>query len=267
MKYLFILSLLSISGYGQPNCNVFKFENNEHCYEACMIASEASIYQGSKESQVQFDSAIALCPGFDYAYMEKSIPYLKRGDFITWKKLIDKAVELNPSAHLGYRGWCRYQFLRDYKGAIRDFEELESLIGHEIGYSQNGDYHLNIAKALCYKALGMKQRAINIIEDQLSTKDYLPMPYDYLHLGVLKLDVGDADGAIAILKKQIAYNDYLAETYYYLALASKRLCNKGDFEEYISKAKTFYIKRHKITDPYTHPMDKIFLADIEKEVF
>jgi tetratricopeptide (TPR) repeat protein len=266
IKYLLVLIPFSIPGYSQPNCNVYKFENNQKCYDACVIATEAEKYQGLKKSQIQFDKAIELCPQFDYAYFEKSVPYLKRGDFITWKKLIDKAVELNPTGHLGYRGWCRYQFLRDYKGAIRDLEELDSMVGYDIGYSQNGDYHLNIAKALCYKALGMKQKAISIIEDQLSAKDYSAMPYDYLHLGVLKLEIGDVNGAIENLKKQIAYNDFLAESYFYLGLAYKKRGDKNEYLRNMNKAKLFYLKGYKRTDPYTHPMDKVYLADIERKL-
>lgn len=144
--------------------------NNQPCYEACVTATEGEAGQGTKASQLQFDKAIELCPSFDYAYFEKAVPYLKRGDFITWRKLIDKAVELNPTGHLGYRGWCKYQFIRDYRGAIRDLEKLDSLTSFDIGYSINGDYQLNIAKALCYKALGQKTKAIEIIENQITQK-------------------------------------------------------------------------------------------------
>src|SRR4051812_11845421 len=131
-KLLFVLVTISQQTCSQPNCNVYKLENNPSCYEACLIATEAEAGQGSKASQLQFDKAIELCPGFDYAYFEKSVPYLKRGDFISWKKLIDKAVELNPTGYLAYRGWCRYQFVRDYRGAIADLERLDSLVSYDI---------------------------------------------------------------------------------------------------------------------------------------
>ena len=213
----FVLTFIILKfGYSQPNCNIFKMDDNQVCYEACIIATEKTEWQGTKSSQQQFDKAIELCPSLDYAYREKSVPYLKRGDFATWKKLIDKAVDLNPTLHLGARGWCKYQFLRDYQGAIMDFEQLELLTSSDIGYSVNGDYHLKIAKALCYKALGQKNVAIEIIESQLAQNNYTAMPYDFLHLGVLKMETGDAAGAIEYLNKSIAYNDFLAEAHYYL---------------------------------------------------
>ncbi|WP_321538873.1 tetratricopeptide repeat protein [Flavobacterium piscinae] len=82
-------------------------------------------YQFSKEYQSILNESLKIDSTFDYAYWAKSIAYLKSGDFITWKKLIDKAVDLNPVEYLGYRGWCRYQFFRDYEGAINDIEALE----------------------------------------------------------------------------------------------------------------------------------------------
>jgi tetratricopeptide (TPR) repeat protein len=265
--FLFVAFMIcSINTYSQPNCNVYKMNNNLPCYEACVTATEGEAGQGTKASQLQFDKAIELCPSFDYAYFEKAVPYLKRGEFIAWKKLIDKAVALNPTGHLGYRGWCRYQFVRDYKGAIKDLEKLDSLLTHDIGYSMNGDYQLNVAKALCYKALGQKKKAIEIIETQLAQKGYSPMTYDYLHLGVLKMENGDTDGGIEYLKKSIAFNDYLAEPYYYLGLIYKSQNLTKEFKENMEKAKTYYLKGYKRFDPYTHPMDKIYLADIEKEL-
>jgi tetratricopeptide (TPR) repeat protein len=198
--------------------------------------------------------------------MEKSVPYLKRGDFITWKKLIDKAVELNPMGHLGYRGWCRYQFLRDYRGAIDDFDRLDSMTNFDIGYSQNGDYQLTIAKALCHKALGERKKAIELIETQLKAKDYTAFPYDYLHLGVLKMEIQDIDGAIEALGKSIQLNDYLAEPYYYLGLIYKKQNRMTEFRENMEKSKSYYLKGYKRFDPYTHPMDKIYFENIESEL-
>lgn len=264
--FIFVLLLTPFNAFSQYNCNIFKMNNDQPCYEACLAAIEAEPGQGKRSSQMLFDKAIELCPTFDYPYFEKSVPYIKRGDFITWKKLIDKAVELNPKGHLGYRGWCKFQFLRDYKGAIRDFEKLDSILNYDIGYSMNGNYQLNIVKGLCYKAIGQKDKAIEVIEKQLSEEGYAAMTYDYFHLGVLKMEAGDTSGAIAYLRKSISINDYLAEPYYYLGLIYKKQNLTKEFKDNIKKAKAYYLKGYKLFDPYTNPVDKIYLADIEKEL-
>jgi tetratricopeptide (TPR) repeat protein len=264
----FTIFLLAIPlvGLSKPNCNIYKMEGNQKCYEACLLATTGSSKQGTRESQIRFDNAITLCPNLEYAFVEKSVPYLKRGYYIEWKKIIDKAVKLNPIGQLGYRGWCRYQFLRDYLGAIDDFEKLDSMTQFDIGYSRNGDYHLNVVKALCYKALGENKRSIEIIEKQLSENGYSPMPYDYLHLGVLKFEIEDFDGAIQYFEKSILYNDYLAEPYYYLGLIYKKLNKRTEFIDNMQKAKKYYLKGYKIFDPYSDPIDKVYLADIENEL-
>ena len=92
------------------------------------------------------------------------------------------------------------------------------------------------------------------------------MPYDYLHLGVLKMETGDSDGAKEYLKKSIAFNDYLAEPYYYLGLIYRKQNMTKQAQENMEKAKTYYLKGYKRFDPYTHPMDKVYLADIESEL-
>lgn len=257
---IFKVILLSV-----PNCYIFQEDDN--CYNACKEAEEAVRYpQGSYMSQKHFDKSIELCPTFAYAYMEKAVPYLKNGDFITWKKLIDKAVELKPLEYLGYRGWCRYQFLKDYSGAIADIEQLEALSKYDIGYSQNGDYHLIIAKALAYKGMGDKNKAISLIEGQLAKPDYSPKSYDYFHLGVLQLETGDLAGAVASLKKQIEVNDYMAETYFYLAIAAKRENSLTDYIKFLHKAKTFYEAGKFRTDSYVETADKVYYADIMAEM-
>ena len=92
------------------------------------------------------------------------------------------------------------------------------------------------------------------------------MLYDYLHLGVLKLETADYNGAIAALNKEVQTNDYLAETYYYLALAYKKINDKERYEKNLNKAKAFYDEGKKMTDPYVEQMDKIYLSDIELEM-
>jgi len=265
MKYLaLIIALmgLPLSGWAQ-NCNAFLYMKDTLQYEACVIAEERDgHYQYSRAFQEALDKAIEKCPYFSYAYLHKSVAYLKSGDFITWKILMDKAVELNTKENLGYRGWCRYQFFRDYRGAITDIERLDSLISYDIGHSAGGEYHLHIARALCYKALGNKEKAMEIIETQLSAPDYNIGLFDHMHLGVLYLETGQYQRAIECFHRQSAYNE-LAENQYYLGLAYKSLAEETRYRECLQQAKRLYLSGRIMRDSYTELMDKIYLADIE----
>ena len=269
MKYfIIIVSFLWYSISLAQNCDAYKYYGDTLKYEACKVAKKrAGHYQFSKEYQIALDESLEIDPTFDHAYWAKSIAYLKSGDFVTWKKLIDKAVKYNPEEHLGYRGWCRYQFFRDYKGAIKDIEKLDSLVDYDIGQSQNGTYHLNIAKGLCYKAIGKKQKAIDIIENQikLNEDENFTGVYDYLHLGVLYLETEHFEKAIESFNKQSQITE-LAENQYYLALTYKRLGNRNEYKVILEQAKELYVEGRKMSDPYSNPMDKIYLENIKNEL-
>ena len=267
IQYLLLFFILQTPDtQAQINCNIYKWAGDTTCYRACQLYENAShTRQGSRISQIMYDSVIAVCPSFDMAYMEKAVPYLKRGDFATWRIWIDKAVALNPKEHLGYRGWCRYQFLRDYTGALADLEQLEKIKQPDIGYSVNGDYHLMIAKALCYKGLGQKEKAIQTIETQLAVPGYDPGYYDYLHLAVLKIETGNPQAAIPVLEKQVTLSAGFAETYYYLALAYKQIGgHRPEMLENLAQAQKLYQDARHRTDPYDNPDDRIYREGIER---
>ena len=262
----FGLFLVGLGVYSQPNCEAFKLLGKNLRYKACIKAEDRrGHYQFSKEYQEALDSALEIDPTFAYAYQAKSFAYLKSGDFLQWKYLIDKAVEYDPEGYLGYRGWCRYQFFRDYEGAIQDIERLDELVDHEIGFSANGDYQLHIARALCYKGIGEPHKAIEIIEDQLKEESHFLGVYDYLHLGVLYLETREYEKAIEAFKKQEKEND-LAENRFYAALAYKELKNENEYILNLEVAKKKYLSSSRMFDPYVEQMDKIFLEDIEKEL-
>ncbi|ASW75480.1 hypothetical protein IQ37_02880 [Chryseobacterium piperi] len=260
----YCLSLLVFVVYvnlqSQVNCNTIE---GEDCKKACEIYNSLeSVGQGDRKSQEGFDTAIELCPTFSNVYKEKSVPYLKSGDFITWKIWIDKAVNLEPKMHLGYRGWCKYQFLRDYKGAIADIEALEKMYptGY-LGYSSNGDYELHIVKGLCYSALGGKEKAISIIENQLSKKDHNIGFYDYYQLGVIYFETGKYDKALENFERQSKENDF-AENIYFKSKVSK-VRNK-DYLDLKKLALATYDQGKTMKDGYTHHFNKVYRKEIEE---
>lgn len=265
MKFviIFFASLIFSHLHSQPNCNAFKYYGDTLQYRACKMVEKIDDkhYQFSKEFQQAYDRAIEICPHFAYAYKEKSVAYLKSGDFINWKILIDKAVYYNKKDNLGYRGWCRYQFFKDYKGAIADFEELEKLV-KDIGYAANGDYHLQIAKAICYSALGQKEKAIEIIEHQLFQKDYPPGWFDYYQLGVTYFEIKDYSNAMKAFQKQSEIHP-LAENLYYISKVYMMLNNSQESEKNRKQAIELYKKSNYMKDDYTHHFNKVYFSEIE----
>ena len=259
-KYFLSIFILVIytNLQAQVNCNSIEGEN---CKKACEIFNHDSGSQGSQQSQENLDKAIVLCPSFSDAYMEKSVPYLKRGDFVTWKKLIDKAVELDPANQLGYRGWCKLQFLRDYEGAIEDFDQLEKYRPENLGYSKNGNYNLYVAKAICYSALNQKEKAIKILENLFKTKNYNFGLYDYYQLGVTYFELTQYDKALENFEKQSKIYDFAENIYFKSKVAKIR--NK-DYLDLKKMALKSYDEGKTMKDGYTHHFNKVYRAEIEE---
>jgi len=247
----------------QPNCLYFKMQGDTLKYDACKKSQEIKYhYQFSKEFQMILDEAIEIDPKFDFPYRQKSVAYLKSGDFVTWRSLIDKAVELNPTEHLGPRAWCRFNWFDDFRGAIEDIELLDSLMENDIGGTTNGIYHLHVVRALAYKSLGDYNKAESIFIDLMKSKDYYLGNYDYYHLGVLKYLKGEYIEAISFFSKQKEYNN-LAENMYYMALCHSKLKEpKERIKTYLQDALNMYASGNHIEEDYNDNKDKIYKADI-----
>ncbi|MGL6127023.1 tetratricopeptide repeat protein [Chryseobacterium artocarpi] len=254
----FLLLIVYTNTIAQVNCNAIE---GEDCKKACELYNQASDLQGFRESQEGFDRAIELCPDFSNAYMEKAVPYLKNGDFATWKILIDKAVTLNPKMHLGYRGWCKFQFLGDYKGAIQDLEEFRKYYPEDLGRSLNGDYHLDVVKAMSYSALGQKEKAVGIIERLLATNGYVKGMFDHYQLGVTYFEQGKYDKALENFEKQSKEYDF-AENIYFKSKVSK-IRNK-DYLDLKMLALQTYDDGKIMKDVYTHHFNKVYRKQIEE---
>ncbi|SFN73527.1 Tetratricopeptide repeat-containing protein [Chryseobacterium oleae] len=253
----FLMLIVYTNTIAQVNCNAVEGEN---CKKACELYNWASDRQGSRESQEAFDKAIGLCPDFSNSYMEKAVPYLKNGDFVTWKVLIDKAVAVDPKMHLGYRGWCKFQFLRDYNGAVQDLEALKKYYPEDLGRSLNGDYHLEVVKAMAYSALGQKEKSAAIIEKALLSKGYFKGMYDHYQLGVTYFELGRYDKASENFEKQSKEYDF-AENIYFKSKVSK-IRNK-DYLDLKTLALRTYDEGKTMKDVYTHHFNKVYRKQIE----
>jgi len=259
-----VIVVIICSSYGPPNCNLYK--DDKECYEACIEAEKAVMHgQGSKASQEHFDKSIQHCPSFDYSYYEKAVPYAKRGLMREWKIMIDKAVELDPKEHLSNRGWYHFFFMHNYEAAIKDIERLDEMLDYDIGTTGDGTYHLNVMKALCWKGLGERQKAIEILTAQLNNKNHDAGLYDYLHLGVLYLENKEYELALQNLDNQIEVND-LSEIYYYKAMCLKQLNKVDEYKANLKKSLEYYEKDKSMSDPYRQLIDEIYRSDIENEM-
>jgi tetratricopeptide (TPR) repeat protein len=265
MKYLILLCFPCFS-FSQQNCNIFLWQGDTAQYKACKIGEETSgrYYQFHRKYQEAYDEALAICPYYAAGYASKSTAYLKSGDFVTWKVLMDKAVAYDAVNQLGYRGWCRYQFFRDYRGAIADIERLDSMKTGDIGYGVNGDYHLHIARGICYSAIGEKRKAIEVFEVQLAQADHFLGNFDHYQLGVTYLQIGDTEAAAAQFEKQRIHYDF-AENAYWRAQMAKRKNDSAQFQILRTLAIQLHSEGKKLNDPYTYHFNHVYYSDLTAE--
>lgn len=243
MKRLaFFTVLLAAQGvWAQINPNVLP--QTEACRTAYQLwrFEEDSLWHGSHLSQKYLDSAIALCPEFAEAWREKGEAFLRRGDYAIWKKCMDKAVDLQPNLYLGYRGWCRFVFLRDYRGAIRDLTRLDTLVNFE--YIPEQDMNICSIIGLCYLALGDYPKSRSYLNRSLGKEnqngelvDRAGM-HDYLYRGILKMKTQDYTGALTDFDEQMRRYETYADAYYYKALVLLKQKKKTEARTLLYKAR------------------------------
>lgn len=255
-----LLILFWFSAHASPNCELLK--DNPSCYKACLMAESAlSFGQGNVKFQQYLLKSIELCPDFAYAYFELSIPYAKRGLINEWHNLINRAVQLDPKQYLGWRAWYHWFFMRNYNRAIADIDSLRVIVNYDIGVTGDGLYHLLFLKALCYKGLGENEKAIAAIIECMQKKDYNVGIYDYLHLGVLYLEVGNIDKAILALENQNQHNE-VSEAFFYLAQAYQKIGQKSKSLLLLDTALKKYDTHRSMHNPYIQLDDKIYRSDI-----
>ena len=265
-RLLLLLLLFGIVARAQTNCNAYKDQPHRL---ACQYYQEAiNFNQGSKRSQELFIASLKACPTFAPTLHEMSVPYLKRGDFFTWKQLIDQAVASDPDAFLGDRGWCLFKFLRDYKMAFADLTLLYKRTNGNPGYSGDGDYDLRIIMGLCKRAMGENKAAIVLFNECISEheKQQTTGLFDYLHRGITFFKMKNYTQALVDFQFEIKKYEKLADTYYYMGLTYAELGQKQQAIAAYRKAKELFNTGYHRNDPYCEEPDQVYLSDVDNKL-
>jgi len=234
-----IIILLFFGAQGlmaQGDCSALPERSNERL--ACEYGRKAITFkQGSKQSQILFDSAIALNPKYAWAYYEKSVPFFKRGLLSEGIQLLNKAVDLDPLSYLTYRAYWFYQ----HKSFAYCRNDLEAFYAMEGSYPENtpgGAMDMRLILAITYVQLGANEKGIELINETINSypsEDYLG-PYDYHALGAAYFKNGQYAEARAVLLESIKRNEQFADSYYYLAAAAEQLGDLKDAKYYINES-------------------------------
>lgn len=253
MKNILFISVfgLSIGIFSQGNCSLYLKESNE--YKACELAYKALKHrQGSKKSQILFDSIIKLNPKYAWAYREKSVPYFKRGFVLKGLELLNKAVDLEPNNYLCYRAYWYFQN-RNYKLSIRDLERYYSLPNsYPNELTPGGDMDMKFLLGMAYAKLGNLEKGISVVKNCIANyknKSEVGL-VDYHILGMLYYKNKENIKAIKFLKNQLEINKDYADTYYYLGLAYKKMSRFKKAKEQFEKALAKFNDEYQMKNGY-----------------
>lgn len=245
-KTHFVLMVLMLTAFGskisaQGNCEAMAEGSKEQ--RACHYGTRAIEFkQGSRESLLLFDSAIAVNPDYAWAYYEKSITFLKRGHLTKGMRLLNKAVELDPLSYLTYRAYWFFQ----HKSFAYCQADLERFYAMEDSYQQNtpgGALDMRIVLGITHAHTGAVPKAIELVNTVITSypsEDYAG-PYDFHTLGVLYLKNGQHTEAREALLKSLNRNEQFADTYYYLALVAEQAGGTAEAINYLNEALLRYV--------------------------
>lgn len=215
--------------------------------------------QGIGLSQAIFSVLNWQYPNYSDPYFERSVPYNKRGDYATGFHYLDQAVDLEPQKHLGYRGYMKLRFLRDYEAALLDFDRLDSLTpdvadapwGEDIDFLR-GESHFglkNYQKALAH----FEQSVLNQGKDWADVQTFV-------YQGLCNHELGNYEEAILSFQKALEQFENTCEAHFGLARAYLQLGDTAQAMVHLRRAKDNIA--YKRDDPYKEYLNEIYLQDI-----
>jgi tetratricopeptide (TPR) repeat protein len=193
------------------------------------------------KGQAVADTALVIDPTNAYMWQQKAMPHLKNGDFPTWIQFINKAVELNPERYLGYRGFCKTMFMKDYENALLDFENLQKRRPNTPLFEM--DHTIDFFKSLCHLELGNLEKAKEFMEKsikwQLDNKGLDWTHYvDLFYLGVIYFDMNDVEKAEKYINMSLVkYADFPDALYYKALILQKQNKNRDALSQLDALAK------------------------------
>jgi len=221
--------------------------------------SFASHLQGVSLSQSMFEILKYQYPENDQVYFEQSVPYNKRGYYEKGFQLLDKAVEIDPKMHLGYRGYMKLRFLRDFKGALKDFNKLDSLTPNVIDTPWGED--IDFLRGEAY--FGLENYEKSIIHFKRSIENQGEGWADiqaFVYTGISEYELGNLEKAKEYFEKALNQSKYTVEAHLGLAKLYKENGNLEKSEAHLDKAQKYF--SYKRNDSYNEYLNEVYKSEI-----
>jgi tetratricopeptide (TPR) repeat protein len=180
---------------------------------------------------------------------------LQRSCFI----YLNKAVELKPTLHLGYRGWIRLRKIRDYDKALADFDRLDSLTPNFLDAPWGED--IDFLRGECYFGKKDYQKAIDFFNSNIKNhkKDWVDI-HTFVYLGLCEYELENYEKAISEFQRALKQYEFTPESYFGIAKAYKKLGKIEKAKENILIAEKNIV--YKRNDIYNEFLNEIYLSEI-----
>lgn len=228
--------------------------------------------RGSPQNMRLLEKAIRINPSNDLAHYELSIPYLNSGLYEKWNVHISRAIELNPQAWQGWRGYYKLFYLRDYGGALVDLDATDTLTVNQTDYAQN--MSVDYLRGLSYLGLNNLVKAqeyfnLYIENERESVGEKFINENAFLYLGIIENKKANYDEAIQYFERATQFEQGLADVYYHKAKALMHLKMPGEARAQLNIAREKY-EEEKFLRGYMYEMpEQIYhssLVILEKKI-
>lgn len=211
---LFLLSVLFIPSANADTSDVYR----DSIFAKYMKRGAWQKPLFSKERIEWTDSALKYLPHDAYLWQQRSMPFIKQMKYEVSIQYMDSAVKYDWDMYIGYRGFLKCVFQKDYAGALNDLRLAKA--AHPEG--EEMDHPYDYWMALCY--LQLCQYDSSEIRMRYCVDKDKAVGHDwgnYLHtfyLGVVQFELGKFDDAIANFDLTLERHKLFADAKYYKAL-------------------------------------------------
>lgn len=220
---------------------------------------------GSSENMRLLEKALRINPSNDQAHFDLSLPYLYNGIYDKYHEHISKAIELNPQAWQGFRGYHKLFYLRDFGGALVDLDATDSLTIDQTDFAQN--MSVDYMRAICYYGLSNLEKSkeyfeIFIEKERSAVGESFIDENAFLFLGMIENKKGDYDQALNYFDRAVKYENGQADVHYHRAYSLQMLDNLDEAQREIEKAKSLYEEGKYLRGYNYETIGQIYLSDI-----
>jgi len=225
------------------------------------------IAKGSPQNMRLLEKALRLNPLNDQAHYELSIPYLYSGLYEKWNLHISKAIELNPEAWQGWRGYSKLFYFRDFGGALFDLDATDNLTIDKTDYIEN--MSVDFLRGLCYLGLKNHIKASEyfkryILKESETIGNQFVDERAFIYGGIIYNYEKEYEKAIEYFDRAILYKPEIADASFHKSKSLLALGKAELAQVEIRKARKLFEDGKFMKGYYYEAIEQIYVSDLEQ---